>query len=214
MKYWIFSILTAVIAYLFGSLSTMVIGSNLVFRSNLRRLGRGGKWLSNFRRVHGVKGFFKLALIEFVKDTLPVLLGGLLFSSGGNAAVGRALAAFCLVLGRMYPSMYGFRGSYASAAIPFAALFISPSLGAAALVVCVLVTWATRYLSLGTLAGSIVMAVAAVLVLENTLAVRLCFFIAVLTLIRTLPSLARILSNREERLSVERDISYKFDEKF
>ena len=84
---------------------------------------------------------------------------------------------------------------------------------AAVLFVCVLVTWATRYLSLGTLAGGIVLAVAGVLVIENSLAVRLCFFIAVLILIRTIPSLARIAAKKEERLSLEKDISYKFDEK-
>ena len=117
MKYWIFSILTAVIAYIFGCLNTQVIASNFIFRTNLRRLGRGSAWLSNFRRVYGVKGLLKLALVEFVKDAVPVIIGGRLFASSGNAEVGRALAAFCLVLGRMYPSIYGFRGSYATAAV-------------------------------------------------------------------------------------------------
>ena len=213
MKYWIFSILTAVIGYFFGSLSTMLIASRLVFRTNLRRLGRGSLWLSNFRRVYGVKGFVKLALVELVKDAVPVIIGGVLFSSGGNAEVGRALAAFCLVLGRMYPSAYGFRGSYATAAICFGAMFVSFSAGAMALAVCVVVTWATRYLSLGTLAAGVVTAVAGVLVLDSPLAVRLFLFIAVLALIRTLGPISRISSGKEERLNFSMDSSYKFDEK-
>ena len=81
------------------------------------------------------------------------------------------------------------------------------------LLICVLITWATRYLALGTLAGGIVLAVAGVLVIENTLAVRLCFFIAVLVLIRMAPALSRIAAKKEDRLSFEKDISYKFDEK-
>ena len=213
MKIWIFSLITAVIAYLFGSLSTMLLASRLVFRTNLRRLGRGSAWLSNFRRVYGARGFVKLALVELVKDVIPLLIGGMLFSSDGNAEVGRALAAFCLVLGRMYPSMYGFRGGYATAAIGIGAMFVSVSLGASVLVAGALITWATRYLALGTLAGGIVLAVAGVLVIENTLAVRLCFFIAVLVLIRMAPALSRIAAKKEDRLSFERDISYKFDEK-
>ena len=164
MKYWIFSTLTAIIAYLFGSLNTQVIASNFVFRTNLRRLGKGSAWLSNFRRVYGVGGLIKLALIELVKDAVPVIIGGRLFASSGNAEVGRALAAFCLVLGRMYPSIYGFRGSYATAAVAIGALFMNFSVGAAVLLVSVLITWATRYLALGTLAGGIVLAVAGVLV--------------------------------------------------
>ena len=210
MKYWIFSTLTAIIAYLFGSLNTQVIASNFVFRTNLRRLGKGSAWLSNFRRVYGVGGLIKLALIELVKDAVPVIIGGRLFASSGNAEVGRALAAFCLVLGRMYPSIYGFRGSYATAAVAIGALLMNCSVGAAVLLVSVLITWATRYLALGTLAGGIVLAVAGVLVIDNTLAVRLCIFIGVLVLIRMAPALSRIAARKEDRL--EKDISYKFDE--
>ncbi|MBR2582206.1 MAG: glycerol-3-phosphate acyltransferase [Oscillospiraceae bacterium] len=213
MKYWLFSILTAVIAYGAGSLSTLVIASNFIFRTNLRRLGKGSLWLPNFRRIYGVKGFVKLALIELVKDALPVMIGGWLFSSGGNAEVGRALALFCLVLGRTYPSIYGFRGSYATAAVCIGAMFMSFSAGLTALVICVLVTWATRYLALGTLAEGIALAVAAILAFDNPLAVRLCLFAAVLVLIRTVGAISRIASGKEERLNFKKDISYKFDEK-
>ncbi len=214
MKYWIFSLLTTVIAYLFGSLSTMLISSRLVFRTNLRKLGRGSIWLSNFSRVYGVKGFVKLALVEFVKDAIPVVLGGLLFSSGGNAEVGRALAAFCLVLGRMYPSMYGFRGGYATAAIGIGAMFVSVSLGAAVLFAAALVTFLTRYLSLGTIAAAVALAVVGVLVVDNDLVLKLVFFTAALTVIRMIPAISRISAKKEPRLNFSRDISYKFDEKF
>ena len=213
MKYWLFSILTAVIAYGAGSLSTLVIASNFIFHTNLRRIGRGSLWLSNFGRVYGVKGFVKLALVELVKDALPVMIGGWLFSSGGNADVGRILAVFCMTLGRMYPSIYGFRGSYASAAIGIGMMFASFSVGAAVLLVTALVAWATRYIALGTLAGGVVLAVAGLLVLDDPLAVRLCFFTAALVLIRTLPAISRIAAHKEERLSFKQDISYKFDEK-
>lgn len=213
MKYWIFSILTAVIAYFFGCLNTQVLASNFVFHTNLRRLGRGSAWLSNFRRIYGIKGILKLALVEFVKDALPLIIGGRLFASSGNAEAGRALAAFCLVLGRMYPSIYGFRGSYATAAVIIGAMFVSFSVGAAVLVVCVLVTWATRYLALGTLAGAVIMAVAGLLVIDNTLAMRLCFFLVVLVFVRMIPPISRIMAKKEERLNLEMDISYKFDEK-
>lgn len=213
MKYWIFSILTAVIAYFFGCLNTQVIASNFIFHTNLRRLGRGNTWLSNFRRIYGYKGLLKLALLEFVKDALPLIIGGRLFASSGNAEVGRALAAFCLVLGRMYPSIYGFRGSYAVAPVIIGAMFVSFSVGAAALVVCVLVTWATKYLALGNLAGGIVMTVVGLLIIDNTLAMRLCLFIVVLVVIRMVPALSRIMAKKEERLNLKMDISYKFDEK-
>lgn len=214
MKYWIFSILTAAIGYFFGSLSTQLLASRLIFHRNLRKLGRNERFLPNFRRVYGVKGFAELALVEFIKDALPVLIGGVLFSGDGNTEVGRALAAFCVVLGRLYPSMYGFRGSYASAAIAFCTMFVSTSAGLAVLAVTVAVAWATRYLSLGTMAGAAALIAASILTVENGIAMRLCIFTGVLVLIRTLPSIPRISAKREPRLSFREDISYKFDEKF
>ena len=214
MKYWIFSILTCALSYLIGSLSTNLIASRLVFHKNLRKLGKGERWLPNFYRLYGVKGFLKLALVEFVKDAIPVLIGGLLFSGGENAEVGRALAAFCVVLGRLYPSMFGFRGSFASGAIVVCTMFINFSAGLIVLAVLVLTARLTRYLSLATLAGAVALAVASVLTVDNGVALRLCIFTAVLILIRVFPSFSRISAKTEPRLTLREDISYKFDEKF
>ena len=51
--YWLLLLPTALIAYLLGSMSTLVLSSNFIFHYNLRRLGRGNDWLTNFRRVYG-----------------------------------------------------------------------------------------------------------------------------------------------------------------
>ena len=114
--YWILLILTAFIAYMFGSLDTMVIASNFVFRRNLRRLGGASTWFSNFRRVYGIGGFVRLLVIELIKDIIPILIGGLLLGIKGHPEVGRAFAGFCLVLGRLYPAIYVFRGGNAAIA--------------------------------------------------------------------------------------------------
>ena len=66
--YWLLLLPTAFVAYIFGSLDTMVIASNFFFRHNLRRLGTGNRWLSNFRRIFGVPGFIKLAIAEILKE--------------------------------------------------------------------------------------------------------------------------------------------------
>ena len=58
-------------------------------------------------------GFVKLLLVELVRDILPILIGGLLMGIKGQAAVGRAFAGFCLVMGRLYPVFYDLKGSHA-----------------------------------------------------------------------------------------------------
>ena len=212
--YWLLLLPTALVAYVFGSMDTMVLASNFVFRQNLRRLGQGNRWLSNFRRLYGIPGFIKLALVEVIKDLLPILIGGWLLGIKGHADVGRAFACFCLVLGRLYPVFYDFKGSHAGIALVVGAFTLNSSVGAAALVVLALVTWFGRYLSLGAVAAAAVAMMVSVLVVDGDLVLRLLVFSAGLILFKHIPALIRIVQGREFRYSLEEDITYKLDERF
>ena len=212
--YWLLLLPTALVAYVFGSMDTMVLASNFVFRQNLRRLGEGNRWLSNFRRIYGVPGFIKLALVEVIKDLLPILIGGWLLGVKGHADVGRAFACFCLVLGRLYPVFYGFKGGHAGIALVVGAFTLNSSVGGAALVVLALVTWFGRYLSLGAVAAAAVAMMVSVLVVDGDLVLRLLVFSAGLILFKHIPALIRIVQGREFRYSLEEDITYKLDERF
>ena len=212
--YWLLLLPTALVAYVFGSMDTMVLASNFVFRQNLRRLGEGNRWLSNFRRLYGIPGFIKLALVEVIKDLLPILIGGWLLGIKGHADVGRAFACFCLVLGRLYPVFYDFKGSHAGIALVVGAFTLNTSVGGAALVVLALVTWFGRYLSLGAVAAAAVAMMVSVLVVDGDLVLRLLVFSAGLILFKHIPALIRIVQGREFRFSLEEDITYKLDERF
>ena len=210
--YWILLILTAIIAYLFGSLDTMVLASNFVFHRNLRRLGNEATWFSNFRRVYGISGFVRLLVIELVKDIIPILIGGLLLSFKGHADVGRAFAGFCLVLGRLYPAIYTFRGGSAAIAMVVAGCGAGMSVGIAAGFVMLTVIAVSRYMSLGVFAGAAIYAAVSVVMLDESIMLRLALFTAVLVLIKHIPALIRVIRKSEPRLSFERDITYKLDE--
>ena len=212
--YWLLLLPTALVAYVFGSMDSMVLASNFVFRQNLRRLGQGNRWLSNFRRLYGIPGFIKLALVEVIKDLLPILIGGWLLGIKGHADVGRAFACFCLVLGRLYPVFYDFKGSHAGIALVVGAFTLNSSVGGAALVVLALVSWFGRYLSLGAVAAAAVAMMVSVLVVDGDLVLRLLVFSAGLILFKHIPALIRIVQGREFRFSLEEDITYKLDERF
>ncbi len=214
IAYWILLLITAFFAYSSASISTQRIASRFVFRRNLRRLGSGNLWLSNFRRLYGVPGFLKLLAVELVKDFLPILLGGLLLSLKGHADAGRAFAGFCMLLGRLYPVFNRFRGGHGSVALVAAALGVDVSVGIAAAVLIAAVSWLSRYLTLGAVAGALVVIITAVLVVEESVSLRLCVFMALLILFRHIPSLVRIFRQQEERLSFREDITYKLDDPF
>lgn len=212
--YWLLLLPTALVAYIFGSIDSMVLASNFVFRQNLRRLGQGNRWLSNFRRLYGIPGFLGLALVEVIKDLLPILIGGWLLGIKGHADVGRAFACFCLVLGRLYPVFYDFKGSHAGIALVVGAFTLNSSVGGAALVVLALVTWFGRYLSLGAVAAAAVAMMVSVLVVDGDLVLRLLVFSAGLILFKHIPAMIRLIQGREFRYSLEEDITYKLDERF
>ena len=210
--YWLLLGLTAIVAYLFGSMDTMVLASNFVFHRNLRRLGDHTRFISNFRRLFGIGGFFKLLAVELVKDLVPILVGSLLLGIRGHADVGRAFAGFVLVLGRLFPVFYGFRGSHASVAMIVAAFMVGNSVGAAAMIVTAGVIALTRYLSLGTAVGAVVYMMVSVLAVDDSLLLRLALMTAGLVLLRHIPAMIRLVRRTEPRLSLKEDITYKLDE--
>lgn len=212
--YWILLLISAFIAYTLGSMNTMVIASNFVFRTRLSRLGTGNVWLSNFKRIYGVWGFVKLLLVELVKDIIPILIGGWLLGIKGHAEVGRAFAGFCLVLGRLYPVFYSFKGSHASICMIVLGLMVNGSVGIPVALVVAAGVWFSRSVAMGTIIGAVIFVAASMLLVDNNLTMLLCIFAGVLILIKHIPAISRLLNGREERLSFEEDISYKFDEKF
>ncbi len=212
--YFLLLLLTAMVSYLIGSMSTLVLASNFIFRFNLRRLGKGNDWLSNFRRVYGIKGALILLLVEAVKDIIPILLGGLLLGIKGHADVGRAFAGFCIVMGRLWPVYYRLKGSHAILPMIITALFADTSLGVALVVLVVAVLWLSRYLSLAAAAGALAMIAASFLIMEDRLCILLMVFTGAAVLIRHITAPGKISRGEEPKYTLREDLTYKLDNKF
>ena len=211
--YWVLLLLIAFVAYTLGSLNTKLLASQLLFRRNLLRLGKGSRFLFNFKRIFGIKGMIQYALLELAKCLLPLLLGGLLLSIRDHALVGRAFAGFCLVMGNLFPVFNRFRGNMGAVALVMTALCVDFSVGIAAAAVMAAVAWFSRYLSLSVMAGALFSILLSLLVLDDRLAILLMAFSAGLVLLRQFPAISRLLNHTEEKFVLEEDISYKFDEK-
>lgn len=212
--YWFLLLLIAMVAYGLGSMSTLVIASNYVFRTSLRSLGHGSLWISNFRRIYGVFGWIKLLLVELIKDSLPILFGSLLLGFKGHADVGRAFAGLCVVLGRLYPLFYDFKGSHATLCLAVTGLWISPSIGIATAIFALVAVLVTKYVSLATLISTVIFVVVSALMADDALVQKLLFISAGLVLFKHIPAISRLVGGREEKLSFVEDLTYKLDQKF
>ncbi|MDO5444303.1 MAG: glycerol-3-phosphate acyltransferase [Eubacteriales bacterium] len=212
--YGILLLITAAVAYVFGSLSTLVLASNFLFRYNLNRFGRGNDWLSNFRRVYGLKGALELLLVEAVKDVIPIVIGGLLLGIKGHADVGRAFAGFCLIMGRLWPAFYGLRGTSGIMPLIFTCIFADASLGIAVSVVFIGALAVIRYMPLAAGIAALAAAVAPLLIVENKVVIYLLAFSGVAVLVKHIKGIAGVVKGTEQKLAFREDLSYKFETKF
>lgn len=210
--YYVLLILIAVIAYGIGSLSSLTISSMYVFRKNLRKLGKGNIWLSNFRRLYGTGGLLLLLLVEVVRDLIPIFIGGLLLMGKEHSDVGRVFAGFCLVMGRLWPVFYDLKGSHATICLIVTAFFADPAVGIVTAIVSAAVLFLTKYFALATVAGAVVAAVTAILTVDVNLIVYIMCITSGVVILRHIPALRRIVAGTENKLSLQNDLGYKFDE--
>lgn len=145
------TILTLIIAYLLGSISTGVVLSRIVTGKDIRGEGSGNIGTTNMLRVLGRK----MALFTFIGDVLKgivaVLIGKLIV--GGE--FGGLLGVAGSLLGHTYPVFFRFRGGKGIATGFGSLLFVFPLEAAAAFALFLLLTYLTHYVSLGSVAAAL-----------------------------------------------------------
>jgi glycerol-3-phosphate acyltransferase PlsY len=152
--------MNAIVAVAFGYLAGSIPFSFLLSRQrgvDLRRAGSGNIGASNVLRTTGVGAAVAAVLLDAVKGTMAVVVAQML-SIDLAVAVAAACAA---VVGHVYPVWLRFHGGkgVATAAGAFAVL-APPELAVATLVFVVVVS-VTRFISAGSIAGAVTLAVVA-----------------------------------------------------
>ncbi len=204
--------LTAVIAYFFGSLSTVRIASHLVFHRNLNKYPRSNLGITRFSLDYGKGGFAILLGIELVRCLLPILIGGWLMSILDCADIGRAFAFFCVLLGTAYPIMYHFKGEVTYFAVVFGLVAVNYEIAVLLIIVFALVYFFTRYPVLAEAVAAVFMYAFSIVAIDVDLVHTLLLFSMLLILLHDAKRLYGIAKHREEKFIYVRDLSYMFDE--
>lgn len=138
-------ILSAVAAYLLGSISTGILLSRRE-GLDIRSAGSHNAGASNVLRVLGLRDGILTFLGDGLKAVLAVLLGRLL--AGGDGAL---MGGLFVVVGHNWPLFFGFVGGKGIACSTAVILMTFPWQGAVAVLACVAVIYLTKYISLGSL---------------------------------------------------------------
>ena len=97
-------LLSAVIAYLLGSISTGILVSKKAGR-DIRQEGSKNTGASNALRVLGLKGGALVFVGDFLKASLAVIIGRLIAGENGGM-----IGGLFVVLGHNWPVFFGFKG--------------------------------------------------------------------------------------------------------
>ena len=102
-------VLTLIIGYLLGSISTGVIVSRVFGHKDIRSEGSGNSGTTNMLRVMGKK----YALLTFAGDLFKGIAAVLIGKAWLGTQAGEILGAFGAILGHNFPLYFGFRAARA-----------------------------------------------------------------------------------------------------
>lgn len=144
-------ILFALASYLIGSIPTGYLVVRLAERRDIRQFGSRSTGATNVLRVKGLKSAIPVAIIDVFKGFLPAFLALSVFKD----PVFASSCAFLSVLGHCFPFSIGFRGGKGVATSMGAYAVIAWRPWLAALLLFGLTVGISRFVSLGSILGSI-----------------------------------------------------------
>jgi glycerol-3-phosphate acyltransferase PlsY len=153
------SFLAILFAYLLGSLSFGYLLGKKLRGVDVRRLGSGSSGATNILRTLGTGPAIVVLLLDVGKGIAAVYLAKLL--DGSPMII--MLAGIAVVAGHNWPIMFGFRGGRGVATSMGVLLGLAPGVILTAFLAGSLVIALTRYVSLGSIVGSILIPVLMVL---------------------------------------------------
>ncbi len=145
-------IVAVAVGYLLGGIPVGLIVGKATKGIDIRQYGSGKVGATNTLRTLGWGPSAAVLLLDMTKAVLAVELARMV----GAPPLFQALAGLAAVVGHCWSAYIGFNGGRGVAASLGSSLVISPIAGLVGLAVFGLVTWRTRYVSLGSLSGAIV----------------------------------------------------------
>lgn len=148
----IIQILTAVIgAYLIGSIPTGYIIVKLFKGEDIRTIGSGSTGATNVKRAMGTKWFFIVLLLDALKGALPVFLADVYATTFTTIGLIPVLAAVAVILGHSKSVFLNFSGGKSVASGVGTIIAINWQVGLIIAAIWTIVTYWSRYVSLGSI---------------------------------------------------------------
>ena len=143
--------------YLFGSLNGAIVISKLAMHEDVREKGSGNAGMTNFLRNFGGASTLLVILIDIGKIVLACFLATFILPS--YPALGKMVAGVSVQVGHILPIFFGFKGGKGILCSAGLAIMMDWRIFAICFPVFLLIVVTTKYVSLGSIAATLLYAV-------------------------------------------------------
>ena len=146
---YLYIIITAIIAYLIGSIPTGYLIVKAKTGKDIRTIGSGSTGATNVKRVLGKKWFFTVMVLDAIKGAVPVFLAKIFLPEWyGIFAV---VASIAVIIGHSKPIFLQFKGGKSVASGIGTIIALNPIVGFSIAIIWAVITYITRYVSVGSI---------------------------------------------------------------
>lgn len=191
--------LCLLIGYILGNFSTgmIVAGTN---GTDIRHEGSGNPGTTNVLRVMGPRAGIITFIGDFCKAVLAVLIG--YWIGGSNMQCWCTVCASVgVVCGHNWPVFFGFKGGKGVACTSAIILLMFPGYGAAAVLICLVAIFLSRYVSLGSILMTFSFFMMMIFTHQSFLFVAWAAVLCGLCVYRHLANIGRLIGGTENRLN-------------
>lgn len=150
-------VLSAVIAYILGSLSFGIIISTVFYKKDVRDFGSHNAGMTNMIRTFGKCPGIAVFLLDVLKGIAAVFLTRLLFSEYADPLVCGYIAALFAIIGHMYPLYFHFKGGKGVATALGVTTFLAWQTFPFVMIPFVIVVAATKMISLASVISAFIL---------------------------------------------------------
>ena len=212
-------VLIAALSYALGCLNGSILVSRHMFGVDIRSMGSGNAGATNFFRSFGLRGLLEVLAVDIGKGVAATLLGGLLLGLAAPEEadlayyreVGRVFAAFCCIMGHVFPATFGFRGGKGILCGVSCVFVMEYHAGIICLLVFALIAGTTRYVSLGSVLAAPTVPATALAQSFAPLSMGLLCLAVALVVLKHWQNIIRLINHRETKIDFRPDVSHKLD---
>jgi len=139
------------ISYLIGSIPTGYIVVKLFTGQDIRTIGSGSTGATNVKRVMGKNWFFAVMILDAIKGALPVVLAAIFGTAFKEYGLLPVIASIFVIIGHSKSIFLKFTGGKSVASGVGTLLALNWHAGLTIAAIWGLVTWGSRYVSLGSI---------------------------------------------------------------